>query len=534
MATAAGAAPYETVIVYSKTGAQGSPLLVTVEDLMTSANEDVTLPTEFMADDGSTYKMSAIRQQLDAKGVDKHYLAPFWDFSVSISVDNHHYEELDAMLSASSDTVEWQVPQLIAGSSATTHFVSIDLRGSYSAEYLCGLEDKLREKADDFDYKSYNDVTLTRDGLKAPTKLLTTKAKEPILFSFCDVNANVTDTIDWENVYQSLPKHHKLGFGHTFADHEALREAHKRALIGLLFGDRVGTPELDVLEVNAGAKGAPRPTNLVIHDHMKFTVASVPSLHAKEEQSSIFGSNSIADLSRYVDKDSRVTIDLSEFHSLCGSFFSAPYSVVLTTTDETVTPASDKKGDPNPVVIKAPLSGTCAAEIKAPWAQFVGRTFRIALLYQLPGSLGKVTVAATGAFKVRQLGLITTFPVVSEVVAAINGSDAGKLTSTSSIPISWAIRSGANSSVGYTAITIPWKFAWAARTETDTSKLFAFYAHVSIIIPVGDTPDTTRYALGVGVSLAEAFHFAWGVTTSDHANFFFIGLSPTDIVKLVK
>jgi hypothetical protein len=75
------------------------------------------------------------------------------------------------------------------------------------------------------------------------------------------------------------------------------------------------------------------------------------SLNAQERHSNVAFSDDIKPLSRFIDKDSKITIDLSRFESLCGFFFASPYSLVATTTDEAaIAPSAnstDKKPDPS-------------------------------------------------------------------------------------------------------------------------------------------------------------------------------------------
>jgi len=110
----AGAAPYATVLVYTKAGPSSTPLEVAVEDIMTGEHDNIVVPTQLLADDGSFYTLAAIKQRLDTVSLDKHYISPFRDFSVTVSVDNRPALR-KARLSASDTEAQWQLPALTAG-----------------------------------------------------------------------------------------------------------------------------------------------------------------------------------------------------------------------------------------------------------------------------------------------------------------------------------------------------------------------------------------------------------------------------------
>jgi len=233
-AATADAAPYETVLVYSKTGSPGSAIEVTLEDLMTKQSKDVTLPTEFTDEDGTFYRLTSIKEQLDVEGIDKHYLAPYWDFSVSISIDHQQLPELNALLSEAHPNVEWSLPRLLADRPGAKHFISLNIRGSYGYQYLCGLETLYREKNGKDMPSELAKLVLTRDPkVKLPAKTIM-QGPSPILYSFCDnviTDDSHIESVDWPLVFKESHDHAELSFGHTSGSIEEVREAHKHALV---------------------------------------------------------------------------------------------------------------------------------------------------------------------------------------------------------------------------------------------------------------------------------------------------------------
>src|ERR1041385_3837108 len=131
VATAVYAAPYETVAIYSKTGAQSSDREIVLEDLMSGDHDNIVIPSAFTAEDGSSYQLSAVKEELDTLDVDKQYLAPFWDFTVG-AVANHKSLAED-LLSIGHTSTTWVAGQIIEPGAKSTQ-VTIDIKGSLSPQ----------------------------------------------------------------------------------------------------------------------------------------------------------------------------------------------------------------------------------------------------------------------------------------------------------------------------------------------------------------------------------------------------------------
>ena len=518
----ATAAPYETVAIYAKTTSSQTRKEITIEDVAQSSDDNVVLPAEFTDADGSAYRLNSIEERLDVTGVDKQFFRPYLDVSVTAKANGQVVRNPE-LLNTDKSIASWTLTELNAWSSNQNPVVtvSIDIKASYSTEYLCGLEEIYREANgkplsagythDGFAGKIYRDSTLI------PTKFIEDKAGRPILFSFCDLKAhNDIDSVRWESVLTEVAAHPDLALNSGSTDSAQLREAHKNALIHLLLGNPLPN-DVELTRVAAAGK----PTNLVIHDHVNFSIANVATLPLMESSS-----NEVRPVANNIDQGSALRLDLSPYGPACGSLLSSPYSIAVIGTDE----------KDNPVVMKAPLTGAaCAPTLNFKWSDYLGKKLTVEWSYELPGEGGTVLIARSNEFTVRQFGIISTIPVYTEIASAIKAKSANDLTLTSSIPISWAVRISKPTSASFSAVTFPWKLSYNPRCAPDLAKYVAIYPHITVIFPTDNSAGTsTTYALGVGVSLAQVFNFAYGYSPPNQASFLFIGLSVPDLLKALK
>jgi len=165
----------------------------------------------------------------------------------------------------------------------------------------------------------------------------------------------------------------------------------------------------------------------------------------------------------------------------------------------------------------------------------VGEPVTITILQKIGSATVEIVKRRT---VVQDLGLITTFPVVTDVVSAIskNPKTVKDLTSQSSVPISWAIDL-ANGRRSMAAITFPWMMGWNSRGAPELAKYLKFYPHISLVVPLSTSNNsaTPIVAVGGGIAVASAFTFSLGATVTEDTShaLLLIGISVTDIAKVI-
>lgn len=523
----ATAAPYDLVAIYAKDKSQKE---VSIDDLKTSPDDNVVIPNAFTADDG-TYHLTSIEERLDLDDVDhvdKSYLLPMWRFSVYQATDTNTFPEEGVPLDAKTTKKTWSLTDIQASHSTSDAVTTVRFmtRGSFSPEFMCGRETVYREQhgkaldavekdagAAGRDTPTASIAAVYRSGSGAAPKKFILSGNHIILYSFCD--ALLTgDSVDWAEA----TKHTYFQVGGGSADE--LREAHHRRLAELLFGDDFDRNGLKLAKVTKPGTG----TNVVIEGVQSFSIMDLSAFALIERDNQKSGTGE--SVGKVIDRNSTLEVDFSRLHNQCGFAVSAPYSLVITTTDD----------NKNPITIKSPVnvSTPCRPELNVKWSDYLGKEIRVQLLYQLPGLGGKVLVSQSPSFTVRELGLITTFPIVSEVVSLATSTNPKSLNATSSIPISWTMKLNGQGgfSAAYTAVTFPWKLSYNFREAPEFAKYFAIYPHISIVVPADGKNPT--YAVGGGVSLAQFFNFAYGFHPIDHVSYLFIGVGIQDIVKVLK
>jgi hypothetical protein len=140
----------------------------------------------------------------------------------------------------------------------------------------------------------------------------------------------------------------------------------------------------------------------------------------------------------------------------------------------------------------------------------------------------------TATTRVENLGVITTFPVVTEVVSAIDKSaaNAADISTQSSIPISWAINL-AHGEPAHVAVTLPWMIGINTRDAPRLADVVKVFPHISLILPLASsTTKGASVAFGAGIALANAFTFSFATTVRDNPQaFFLVGISAPDLAK---
>lgn len=163
--------------------------------------------------------------------------------------------------------------------------------------------------------------------------------------------------------------------------------------------------------------------------------------------------------------------------------------------------------------------------------------------------LGKKLIELhTSSFTVEDLGLVTSAPVISELITIFKtpGGNWKDASIKSSIPFSWAFNSTCKEG-RHVAVTFPWMIGYNPRSAPRLADTFKVFPHASVIFPTdsaaGANPDACgdklagvgepQLAFGVGVSLVNTFTLSWGISTVGQ-NYFLLGLSVPDLINLAK
>ena len=147
----------------------------------------------------------------------------------------------------------------------------------------------------------------------------------------------------------------------------------------------------------------------------------------------------------------------------------------------------------------------------------------------------ETVVAIVGPVYVRNLGIVTSVPVVSEVVTAITKKDSklADLAGQSSIPLSIAVPW--NGDAARAAVTFPWMFSYNSEKLPTLADYFSVFVGVSAIAPVSSEAGKIEAGFGGGLSFFRALAFSVATTVGDHPRgFVLIGLSVPDLVKALQ
>ena len=155
-------------------------------------------------------------------------------------------------------------------------------------------------------------------------------------------------------------------------------------------------------------------------------------------------------------------------------------------------------------------------------------------------------------FTVEDIGLVTSVPIISELVTVFKSPDGAAnwkdSSIKSSIPISWAFNTTCKEG-RHVAITFPWMIGYNPRWAPRLSDTFKVFPHASVVFPTDDEAGTKpgrdacgtkvagagepQLALGAGVSLVNTFTLSWGLSTIGQS-YLLLGLSIPDLINLVK
>lgn len=457
--------------------------------------------------------------------------------------------------------------------------VTIALRAEFTKELLCAFESEYREAFGVPRTKFYDKVSGTsaakdpspqkyldgpdkvkkkRSSIDAtlPSKVITAKDRAgreiEVLFSFCGSDV----TVYWAKTALDEPLYffgdrpgNGVDAGHYLSD------VHKRQLVGLLtstkerkllspFSSNGAAIVVDQPDPTDNSDKAHGRTRVFIENSTSFKVVrTYPAFTFKE--AGPYASDKPLNESGLVDQNSHIEVTgCPPFGPRLRFEVRDTGSSSASATVTQVSPSSKTTEAASPVSTQ-PV-GVCNGNLDLDLKKFLGDTIDVSAVYEFapgrfsPASQRTVLVAYAQSIRVANLGLITTFPVVSEIATAVQAKSLKDISSTSSIPISWVFGIGGTKAVDSVAVTFPWKLSYNSRSMPEFAKYLAIYAHVSIVVPTAtanDPNNSSKLAVGFGVSALQVLNVAWavkpGTTRSVPANYLLVGISIPDIAKLL-
>jgi hypothetical protein len=270
--------------------------------------------------------------------------------------------------------------------------------------------------------------------------------------------------------------------------------------------------------------------HVYIEEILTFSILRTGNLFSVREEERGGNRNYVSQL---VDQASRISLEVSATDGgACHDVSRSPFTYYLDDLSD------DKKDDKERVrVLKLDFRETCRSVLDVEFKNYLDKRLRVRVGFRLTPE-EEITVFRTETFQVVNLGLITTFPVVTEIAAAVTRPSLKDIESISSVPISIAVGlTNPAANAGF-AVTFPWKLSFNARRAPDFAKFFSIYAHLSVLAS-NLTSRTIVPIYGVGISLAQAFHISWAVDPGESdanrpaAHYLLIGFAPQDIIRAI-
>jgi hypothetical protein len=348
---------------------------------------------------------------------------------------------------------------------------------------------------------------------------LTDSAGVPVVFTFCKAQH---DQIDWYAV-ASIGQATRVT---TETARDKAHADHKKVIADKVIGalrTSGGVPS-----AHPEKRGADERDNVyALTTHTVTALLSVSDLTLEE-----FGTHPPNTLPAVVDKRSQIVLRVA------GSTFCShiPNCNTVIAHDLGVSVASTDK-DGKTTSVEGNLTATGGGWIVLPdLSKYLGQTVSFTIYFKAGESAKIALLGNQYSAQVENLGIVTSFPVVSDVVAAAtkNPANPSDVTTQSSIPVSWAI-SLSHADPAQAAVTFPWMIGWNTRYAPRLNDIVKLFPHVSVIFPL--KTDTTirvpRVGFGFGIALVNAFTFSLAVTVQGTPqSFFMVGLSAPDLGKM--
>lgn len=233
-------------------------------------------------------------------------------------------------------------------------------------------------------------------------------------------------------------------------------------------------------------------------------------------------SDGVRELSTTVDLDSNISFFGPKDSGWCPLFEKAPFRYVL---------AIDGGAEPQVEVTPTRIE-RCELLLEVDLQKLKDKPTTVRAMYRLDGT--DELVLYEKGFVPREVGLVWTAPVLSEVRALMNGWNRDQLRAQSSVPLSWAI--GLDGAADGVAVTLPFTISYATRATPELPRIVAFYPHLSVLLTQEDDDATpVTYAAGFGLAFYKSLYFsyAFGFEGAQAGNHFLLfGLSIDGLTNL--
>ncbi|WP_426748738.1 hypothetical protein VZQ01_20440 [Myxococcus faecalis] len=410
-----------------------------------------------------------------------------------------------------------------------------------------------------------NDEDPDKNELKNRRWILT-QGGVPILFSYCKTSkgTNTNTLIDWRKAYEmskqeakattssnqepsatsSEPLTFLMGDPDKVKNADRLREAHKRAL-----SDRIVEQLND--RFSSFGRTVVTDTDEPSYDNVLVQVASTFKFSVIKSAGSLMlieeSGGTVERLANLIDQDSDVSLSLDRPTCLQlppAALMNNPWVFELEVPD-------GKDGKTRRAKTDLDFHHGCNRMIMVPWKDFLNQRVTFRVIYRVLGN--EDLVVFKDSFWVYNLGLITTLPVVTEIVAAAQKASAADVEATSSIPVSFAFPVN-DKKLRNVAVAVTFPFTLSVNTR-DYPKLADYVALAPSVSVIGggttpldeanEPPPTTkdeekdqgpnsRVGIGVGVNLFRAFYFGYTWAPSDGGRYVLVGISVPELLPLFK
>lgn len=510
-AVAARAEPYELFAIYAPLSESGRP----IELPLTKGS---TLP-----DGSESHRLERLVARFKADALSATTMSAFSKFVFRVRVGDSPAEDVMLEMSELEKNPAREIPLLVwrgDGQREALARVRIEVRSIYTPAFLCLQEQALFDRG-----ARTEQVDLPLEPPRSGTrKLLLMEGEDTlILFSFCKSPGEeyLHKQVAWETARQR-EKFQFEDLSETATPDEVLQR-HKRALVERLaaqlnqFPSRFGQSMVEAPP--KGYEGA----LLFVRDEYAITLLKASGSVRMAEETG----KDVRPLAEQIDQTSEVILSLEPsicFQLQAGELLRPPWHVELEVVDP-----DDDTGGTQRINVDLLYRDGCTRALAVQWKDYLDQRVTLRIVFRLPER--EDLVIYRDAFDVHNLGLITIFPVASEIVSAALSSSPKDIESTSVIPISWAlsVRGGKGNSY---AITFPFVLGVNTRSAPRLAEYVALAPSVSVI--AGGEAEAPSFAFGLGVNLARAFHFgyAWAPTAGG-GQYVLIGVSIPELLPLL-
>jgi hypothetical protein len=441
--------------------------------------------------------------------------------------------------------------------------IAIVVKHRYSSAFLCGQEAALRRElgiAVDALPKPASGIAVAdvqtqfkEVGIQAPLLLAApgrvVPDKHPVLYTYCAKRA-MAWAVPWDEIARRLYDPAVSGRAEAafctgdcravldaakadsapalpHARARALRRWHKERLLELMEEKNPIAPFVPGKLKHDLISSTAETPNVFLESRIAVTVIGHFTDHLAFEEKAFDGRHALGNV---IDQASK--LDLAFRHEP-NQDSTLPYEQLFAKLVVKLRYTSDGKEADVVVKLKSPdASATRTLEVDL--KTYLYKELRAIVSYKIGSK--EYTLVDSSAFTVENLGLVTSFPVISEIYTVLEKTNPADAEATSSISFSWAfdIDSGSARQV---AITFPWIISYNPRSAPHLSDIVAIFPHASAVFPVSTSGmEKPGLVVGAGVQLARSFYFSFGKElTRDDKNpaYFLVGLGIKELAEFV-